>query len=142
MSKSDTYENSVLDILFRAVALANIWDNAAASPNTDIHVSLHTADPGDAGTQITSEAAYTSYARQAVARPAGWAAASGGSTSPAANIDFTEATGGGETETHFICGKLLTTAGVSFYHGTVTPNIVVSSGVTPRLTTASTITEA
>ncbi len=28
------------------------------------------------------------------------------------------------------------------YSGTVTPNIVVSNGVTPVLTTASTITEA
>jgi hypothetical protein len=27
------------------------------------------------------------------------------------------------------------------YSGTVTPNIVVSTGVTPRLTTATTITE-
>jgi hypothetical protein len=30
---------------------------------------------------------------------------------------------------------------VLLYKGTVTPNIAVSSGVTPRLTTASTITE-
>jgi hypothetical protein len=34
-----------------------------------------------------------------------------------------------------------TGAGKVLYKGTVTPNISVSTGVTPQLTTASTITE-
>ncbi len=40
-----------------------IADNAATSPITNLYVSLHTGDPGEAGDQTTSEAAYTSYAR-------------------------------------------------------------------------------
>jgi hypothetical protein len=63
------------------------------------------------------------------------------SVSPAANVDFPACTGGTATITHFGIGTALSGAGVLLYKGTVTPNIAVSSGVTPRLTTASTITE-
>jgi hypothetical protein len=72
----------------------------------------------------------------------GWTAASAQSTSPVANIDFIAATGGSETESHFHVGTAASGTGKILYSGTVTPNIVVSNGVTPRLTTASTITEA
>jgi hypothetical protein len=58
-----------------------------------------------------------------------------------ANIDFPQATGGSETETHFSTGPTGGGATRIFHSGTVTPNIAVSNGVTPRLTTASTITE-
>jgi hypothetical protein len=41
-------------------------------------ISLHTADPGEAGDQTTSEATYKSYARVSVARTtAGWTVTSG-----------------------------------------------------------------
>jgi hypothetical protein len=142
MSKGNTFENDLLKLIFNATAIANIADNAATSPLTNIHWGLHTADPGEAGSQTTTEAAYGSYARIAVARTTGGhTAASAGSTSPVANVDFPAATSGSETETHFHVGTDLTGAGKILYSGTVTPNIVVSSGVTPRLTTASTITE-
>lgn len=94
MSKGDTWEAAVLKILFNATALANVMDNAAASPLTNLYVSLHTADPTDAGSQTSSEATYTSYARVAVARTTGGMTAStAGSTSPVANVDFPAATG-------------------------------------------------
>lgn len=38
-------------------------------------------------------------------------------------------------------GKATSGAGQILYSGTVTPNISISNGVTPRLTTASTVTE-
>ena len=142
MAKSDSWENSILALLFTATALANVADNAASAPTTSIFYSLHTADPLDAGDQSTSEAVYGSYARQGVTRSGAGHTVTANSVSPDANIDFPEATSGSETETHFIAGKLVTTAGVSFYHGTVTPNIVVVTGVTPRLTTATAITES
>lgn len=142
MSKGNTFENDLLKLIFNATAIANIADNAASSPLTNLYVSLHTADPGEAGDQTTSEATYTSYARVAVARTTGgWTASSAGSTSPVANIDFPQATGGTNTITHFAVGTLITTAGKLLYSGTVTPNISVSNGVTPRLTTATTVTE-
>jgi hypothetical protein len=140
-SKGNTFEDDVLKLYFNATAIANIADNAASSPITNIEVALHTADPGEAGNQTTSEAAYTSYARVAVARTSGGWSVSSGSVSPVANIDFPAATGGSETETHGSVGTAHTGTGKIMYSGTVTPNIAVANGVTPRLTTASAITE-
>lgn len=141
MSKSNAFENALLQLIFNATAIANLADNAASSPLTNLYVSLHTADPGEAGNQSTSEATYTSYARVAVARTSGGWTVTNNSVSPVANIDFPAATGGSETITYFGVGSASSGTGVLYYSGTVTPNITVSSGVTPRLTTASTITE-
>lgn len=141
MSKTNAWETALLQLLFNATAVANVADNAASSPLTNLYVSLHTGDPGEAGSQTTNECAYTSYARVAVARSgSGWTV-SGNSVSPAASIDFPEATGGTETATHFGVGSLSSGAGVLYYKGAISPNIAVSTGVTPRLTTASAITE-
>lgn len=127
---------------FNATPIANICDNAATSPLTSLYVSLHTAAPGAAGSQATSEAAYTSYGRVAVARTTGgWTAASAQSTSPVATIVFPSATGGPETETHFAVGTDASGTGKIICFGTVTPNIAVTNGTTPQLTTATTITE-
>lgn len=141
MSKSNAFENDLLELIFNGVAIANLADNAASSPLTNLYVSLHTADPGEAGNQSTNETTYTSYARVAVARTAGGWTVTGNSVSPVANIDFPAATGGSGTITYFGVGSASSGAGVLYYSGTVTPNISVTSGVTPRLTTASTITE-
>lgn len=141
MSKGNTFENDWMKLIFQATAIANIADNAAAAPLTNLYVSLHTADPGEAGSQTTSECAYTSYARVAVARTSGGWTVTNNSVSPAANIDFPQATGGSETVTHFVVGTLVSGAGKLLYSGTVTPNIAVSNGVTPRLTTSSAISE-
>ena len=141
-SIGNTMENDILKLVFNATAIADIADNDATSPLTNIFVSLHTADPGEGGTQNTNEIAYTGYARIAVARTTGgWTAASAGSTSPVANIDFGEMTGGaGGTVTHFATGTLTSGAGILLWTGTVTPNISVVNGVIPRLKTTSTIT--
>lgn len=141
MSKSNSLETSLLGLLFNAAAIANIADNAASSPLTNLYVSLHTADPGEAGSQTTSEATYTSYARVAVARTSGGWVVTGNSVSPAAAITFPEATGGTNTITHFGIGTASSGAGVLLYSGTVTPSLSVSTGVTPLLKTTSTITE-
>lgn len=141
MSKSNSLETSLLGLLFNATAIANIADNAASSPLTNLYVSLHTADPGEAGSQTTSEATYTSYARVAVARTSGGWVVTGNSVSPAAAITFPEATGGTNTITHFGIGTASSGAGVLLYSGTVTPSLSVSTGVTPLLKTTSTITE-
>lgn len=142
MSIADVTENNILNLWFRAVAVANIADNAATSPETQIAYALHTADPGDAGTQATSETGYTGYARTDVARTtAGHTASTAGSVSPAANVDFPAGTGGGDTVTHFSTGKSSVTGAADIYwSGTVSPTIATGDGVTPRLTTATTIT--
>jgi hypothetical protein len=142
MSKGNTFENDLLKLIFQAAAIANIADNAASSPLTNLYVSLHTADPGEAGDQTTNEIAYTGYARVAVARTAGGWTVTGNSVSPAANIDFGEMTGGaGGTATHAAVGTASSGAGKLLYSGALSPNIAVAAGVTPRIKTTSTITE-
>lgn len=140
MSVGNDTENAILNLVFRATAWANYADNAATSPETNIHNALATADPGEAGTLATSEATYTSYARVNVGRATGFAAASGGSTSPAAAITFPAGTGGSGTVTHWSTGKTGGGATAILWSGTVTPNIVTGNGITPELTVATAIT--
>lgn len=141
MSKGNTFENDLLKLIFNATAIANIADNAASSPLTNLYVSLHTADPGEAGDQTTSEATYTSYARVAVARTTGGWTVSANSVSPVANISFPAGTGGSGTVTYFAVGTASSGTGKILYSGTVTPNIVTGNGITPVLTTSTAITE-
>jgi len=146
VSKSDFLENALLKLIFNATAIANIADNAASSPLTNLYWSLHTADPGDAGTQATSETTYGSYARQAVLRTTGgMTAATAGSTSPVSNITFPAATSptlpSVSSITYAGIGVAVSGTTSLLYSGPVTPNINVSTGVQPILTTASTVTE-
>jgi hypothetical protein len=141
VSKSNSLENALLLLLFNATTFANVAINATSSPITDVYASLHTADPGEAGDQTTSEATYTSYARVAVVRTSSGWTVTANSVSPVASISFPAGTGGSGTVTHFGAGKSVSGAGVLWYSGTVTPNIVTGNGVTPILTTGTAITE-
>lgn len=141
MSKSNAFETDLLGLIFNGTAIANLAINATASPLTNLFISLHTADPGEAGTQSTSETAYTGYARVSVARTSGGWTITGNSVSPVAPIDFPECTSGTSTITHFAVGVASTGASKILYKGTVTPNISVAINVIPRLKTTSTITE-
>lgn len=147
MSKSDTFENDLLLLLFNNTAVTNIGDagglRATATAGT-FWVSLHTGDPGDTGTAITSETAYTAYARQSVNRAAGAGGftVTNNSVSPASNVDFPECTASpGGAITHFGIVNTVSGAGKLLYKGTVTPNITMAVGVIPRVKTTSTITE-
>jgi hypothetical protein len=131
-----TFGTDVNKLIFNATAIANIADNAASSPITNIYLSLHTADPGTTG---ASEATYTSYARVAVARTSGGFTCSGFTVVPVANVDFPACTGGTNTITYFGVWNASST-GKFLFGGTVSPNISVSTGVTPRLTTSTTLT--
>ncbi len=143
MGKSTATSNSVLNLIFNATAWANIADNAAVSPNASLYVALHTADPGAAGTQSTNEVTYTLYARVAVARTTGgWTASTVASTSPVAVITFPAGSGGSGTATFASIGMLSSGAGIILYSGPITPSIVTGSGITPQLTTASTVVES
>ena len=142
MSKSNALENDFLKLIFTATAIANIADNAAAAPLTNLYVGLHTSDPGEAGNQTTNEISYTGYARIAVARSgAGWTVTANVVT-PVANITFGEMTAGaGGTATHAGVGTASSGAGKLLWSGAITPNIAVVNGVIPQLKTTSTITE-
>lgn len=145
MSKSDAWENSLLLLVFNNTNCALVGDATGLRGSTtagSLYVSLHTADPGEAGLQTTSETNYTSYARVAVARSSAGFTITGNSMSFTAAVTFPAGTGGSGTATHFGIGTALSGgAGVLLYSGTVTPNIVLGNGITPQLTVAGTITE-
>lgn len=136
MSKSNSFEHSLLDLVFRKVSLAGLCSANGGS----LFAALHTSDPGEAGTQATNEIAYTGYARVEIARTSSAWQVSAHSARPLAAITFGQMTGGaGGTVTYFSIG---TSAGnVLHYSGTVTPNISVVNGVTPQLSTDSEISE-
>lgn len=144
MSKSNTFENDLLLLIFNNTNAANIGDATGlrgSSTAGSLYLSLHTSDPGEAGDQTTNEIAYTSYARKDVARSGSGFTVSGNSVVLAANQDFPAGTGGSGTATHFAVGTAASGAGKILYKGAITPNIVCGNGVTPRLTTGTTITE-
>lgn len=133
MSKSNTTENDVIAAIFHGTAFS--W---AAETDLDIH--LHTADPGEAGTSATSEAAYGSYALVTVLRDAtGWDVA-GNQASNDDIIQFPQCTSGSETITY-----VSITPGNStqiLYSGALSASLAVSSGIQPQFAVAAlTITE-
>ncbi len=139
MSKSNTFETAFLELIFNAVDIANIADDTVTAPATDLTVSLHTASPGEAGDMSTNEATYIGYARVTVARTAGGWAVAGNQASPVADIVFGVATAGTETLTYIGIGS--GQGNDLMYYGSLSPSISVNPGVTPRVTTNSTITE-
>jgi hypothetical protein len=137
---SDAFENAAALLFFNATNWANVADNAASSPFTNWHLSLHTSSPGEAGNQQSNEIGYTSYARVARARSGSGFTVTGGQAVLAANADFPAGTGGSGTATHLGLGSASSGAGILEMFGTVTPNIVTGNGVTPRLTTSTSFT--
>jgi hypothetical protein len=130
MSKANVFENDLLKLIFQATAIANLADNAATSPLTNLYVSLHTADPGEAGDQSTSEATYTGYARVAVARTSGGWTVTANAVENAAAINFPACTGGSNTITNFGVGTLSSGTGKLLYSGALTASLAVSAGIT------------
>ena len=145
MSKSNTFENDILQLIFNNVDIADIGDagglqNSATAGS--LYVALHTADPGEAGNATTNESAYTSYARVAVARSgAGWTV-SGNSATNFALIQFPECTGGSETITHVSITTAVSGASKILYSGALSASRSVSSGIQPQFAAgALTVTE-
>lgn len=145
MSKGDTFENSLLKLVFQNIAIANIGD-ATGLPGSgtagNLRFSLHTGDPGESGNQTTSEISYTGYGRADVARSTGGFVVTNNSVSPAAVVGFGPMTAGtGGTVSHFVVGRDSTGTGMILYSGTVSPTFLVANGTTPQLQTGTAITE-
>ena len=117
MSFSNTWENEILD---------HIFNNAAAPAVATPYVSLHTGDPGETG---ASELTGGSYARQSGA----FGAASAGSVSSTADVDFTGMPSA--TITHVgIWSSSTATASANFIiGGALTASKSTNSGDTFRL---------
>jgi hypothetical protein len=132
MSASNAMENGTLLLFFNNTDFANVGDAAGLQNSAtagSLYVSLHTGDPGEAGSQTTSESAYTNYARVAVARSgAGWTVSTN-TVSNAAAVTFPACGVTGSTITHFGIGTDSSGAGTLLFSGTC--SLAVSSGITP-----------
>lgn len=134
MSLTNAAETALLTLLFNNTDWANIGDAAGLQNSAtagSFYVSLHTADPTETGTQTSSEATYTGYARVAVARSgAGWTV-SGNNVSNAAAVTFGACTAGSSSVTHFGIGTDSGGAGNLILKGALTATLAVSAGITP-----------
>jgi hypothetical protein len=144
MSKTNTWENDLLLLVFNNTDVTLIGDAAGLQNSAtagSLYLSLHTADPGEAGDQTTNEIAYTSYARVAVARSGAGFTVTGNAVALAAAATFPAGTGGSGTATHFGIGASSSGAGKLLYKGALTPNVVCGSGVTPQINAGTVVTE-
>lgn len=137
MSATNAFETSLLEHILQNANIANVGDATGlrgSSAAGNLYVSLHTSSPGEAGSQTTNEATYTSYARVAVARSgSGWTV-SGNSGENTANITFPACTGGSNTVTYFGIGTDSSGAGTLLFYGLITSpgsGLAVSDGITP-----------
>jgi hypothetical protein len=140
MSMSNAAEAALLDLLFLNTDWANVGDagglqNSATAGS--LYIALHTADPGEAGDQTTSEVSYTGYARVAVARSgAGWSR-SVSTVSNVATVQFGECTAGSATATHFSIGTSSSGAGQIILSDALSATRSISAGITPLFNAGS-----
>ena len=109
---SNYLENALINATLRATTFT--------SPAT-VYVSLHTADPTDAGTG--TEVSGGSYARKS----ASFASPSNGASATDADITFDQATGNWGTITHIGIWDALTTGNL-LYHTPLTTSKTIDTG--------------
>lgn len=124
MSKSNTTENDILKMVLQGTDPS--WRAGATQ-----YCALYTADPGEAGTAITSEADYTSYARVAMTKATAWTDA-GSSFSNAGLVQFPKCTGGSNTITHFAIVTTSSGAGQILYSGALSSSLSVTNNIQPQ----------
>lgn len=136
MSMTNVNESAILELLLNNVDMANIGDAGGlrgSSTAGSLYISLHTADPGETGTQTTSECAYTSYARVAVTRSTvskEWTVTTGSAVNANA-ITFPKATGGSETATYFGIGYASSGTGNLIFRGALSSSLAISNNIQP-----------
>lgn len=136
MSRTNAAETDYLELLFQNTDWPNIGDTAGLQNSAAagvFYVSLHTGDPGETGTQTTSEATFGSYARQSVSRSGatGWTV-TGNTADNTAAITFGPSTGSpNETITHVGIGTDATGAGNLLWYGALdNSRLVNAAGIT------------
>lgn len=134
MSKSNTTENDILKAVLQGTDPA--WRAGA-----NLYLALYTADPGEAGTAITNETAYTNYDRQTIVKSSGWTD-SGSSFTNAALIQFPQCGVTGATLTHVALVTTSSGAGQILYSGALNSSLAVANLIQPQFAIgALTITE-
>lgn len=128
MSTSVAAANSILDLIYRSVAWANLAENDASSPATTLDIALHTAAPAT-NLQSSNEANYGAYARVPINRTgSGFTAAAAAATANAALAQFVECTSGSNVITHVSLGQ----GGTIIHYGELGSPRTVSAGIQPQ----------
>lgn len=127
MPKANQTRTDVLNLIFNNTALP--W--AAV---TNLYVSLHSASPGLAGNQSTSETTYTGYTRMPIARTSGGFTVATNTAKNAAIVNFPQNTGTSVVVTHFAIGTLASGAGQILYFDAITSQpITIDTSIIPRI---------
>ena len=135
IGKSYVWDTGYLMHLFQNASCPTVGDANGLQPSASaaaFFVSLHTADPGAAGNQATSEVSYTGYGRAAVSRnTTGWNV-DGLFVQNGTTVIFGACTAGSVTASNFGVGTALTGNGTLLYSGTLVSSLIVSTGITPE----------
>lgn len=110
-----------LNLWFLNSNFANVGDATGLRGSVtagSLYCTLHPTWPGVGGSQNTNEAAYTGYARTAVARSGAGFTLTSNYISPTSNIEFPKCTGGSAETEHFLgIGTASSGAGVLLMAG-------------------------
>lgn len=139
MSKSNSFETSLLQHLFNNAAIAKMGDATglpAAAAAGNLYVRLYTSAVVVDDATIGTECAYTGYVAKGVAVPrsaGGWTIA-GNNASNTAAVTFGACTAGSETVRYFAIWKDNVSAvdAERLYWGQLTSDLAVSTGITPE----------
>jgi hypothetical protein len=132
-SLSDAAETALLQLIFNNTAWANVGDASGIQPSATagtLTVKLYTSACSDSA--AGTEANYTGYANNAVARSAGGWTVSGNNVSNTAAVSFGTCTAGSNTITYFAIYGVSTNY---ILWGAITDpagGLAVSAGVTPE----------
>lgn len=124
MSFSNDAETAILNQVFVGTALP--WN-----ANTNLWLALYTADPGEAGTAITSEATYGAYARVVLTRATDFTV-SGNQVSNANLEQFVACSSGSNVITYAAIVDTASGAGNIIVRAALNSSITVSTGVQPQ----------
>lgn len=134
MPKATNICNSILGLMYRAAAWANVADNAASAPLTQVHLGLHSATLTAAtGLQNENEVAYTNYARKATSRSAtDWGAPSGGQIANATLQQFPACGVTGASAHTVSTGIASSGATAAWHYGALNSVLAIANGITPQ----------
>jgi hypothetical protein len=124
VSFSNAAETAILNQIFIGTALP--WN-----ANTNLWLALHTADPGETGTAVTSEATYGGYARVLVSRSSGFTVVNP-TISNAALAQFPLCTSGSSTVTYCSIVDSASGAGNIIVSGILNSSTAISTGYQPQ----------
>lgn len=122
MSKNNTFETELLQLIFNNSNLANVGDATGlrgSSVAGSLYWALHSAWPGEAGDQTTSEVSYTGYGRVAAARSGAGFTVSGNQVVPAATVSFGPCTAGSASARFWSLGVASAGASKTLYQGVI-----------------------